>query len=140
MPVAPLACALMPGLRLSEIVCAGVAPRALLASHCAVRNARRFVRSAPRARAHCAHCALFCANRPPFSHCENRTANPVFALPPRSARAHIALPPRSAIAEPAQCEPTGAHRAGTPSHCARAVRNFPAQCERVGMVCYVGLV
>ena len=133
----------MPGLRLCEIVCAGVAPRALLASHCpatsqrSARNARRFVRSAPRAR------ALFCAHRahrPPFSHSENRTANPVFALPPRSARAHIALPPRSAIAEPAQCEPTGAHWAGTPSHCARAVRNFPAQCDRVGMVCYVGLV
>ena len=119
--------ALMPGLRLCELVCAGVAPRALLP------------RTAPRLRAHCAltcaqcapfcaqcaaHCALFCAHRPPFSHCENRTANPVFALPPRSARAHIALPPRSAIAEPAQCEPTGAHWAGMPSHC-----RAPEQCE-----------
>ena len=59
---------------------------------------------------------------------------------PRHPRAPCALTPRSAIAEPEQCEPTGAHWAGTPSHCARAVRNFLEQCERVGMVCHVGFV
>jgi type II secretory pathway pseudopilin PulG len=132
--------ALMPGLRLCEIVCAGVAPRA----RSSLRTAPRLRRAVRALRA--VLCAVrralrtvLCAQTPVFALCF-RTANPVFALPPRTARAHIALPPSSAIAEPAQCEPNGAHWAGTPSHCDRAVRNFPAQCERVGMVCYVGLV
>ena len=49
-----------------------------------------------------------------------------------------ALPPR------AQCDRRGADRGALGrndrSHCSRAVRNFLSQCERVGMVCYVGLV
>ena len=97
-----------------------------------------------------------------FSHSnhfrENRTSCPCFRTAPMtapgSARAHIALLPssravrkcdrRARAVRPGEGEPTGAHWAGTPSHCSGAVRNFRSQwrtralgwrCAGVGLWC-----
>ena len=97
-----------------------------------------------------------------FSHInhfrENRTSCPCFRTAPMtapgSARAHIALLPssravrkcdrRARALRPGEGEPTGAHWAGTPSHCSGAVRSFRSQwrtralgwrCAGVGLWC-----
>ena len=62
---------------------------------------------------------------------------PPFSLSPRAERRHKSLCTR-AERRHNSLSPRAERRHN--SHCSRAERNFLSLCERVGMVCYVGLV
>ena len=74
---------------------------------------------------------------PLFSHCPHD-------CPGQCEGSHRTAPEQCESATPGEGEPTGAHWAGTPSHCSGAVRNFRSQwrtralgwrCAGVGLWC-----